>query len=158
MKSYDDYQHDFSYGFIWDKVNARFMAYILKNEYERNGMWPKEGVDISNETACEFMKQPPEGKILGADDNGMPAWIDMPPLTYTELVAKAKTEKQARIIEAVNYINNKQWQGKALLGRLNDTELKMYNIWLDYIEALEAIDPSKASDTAFPTKPFNDSV
>lgn len=43
MKSYDDYQHDSSYGFIWDKVNARFMAYILKNEYERNGMWPKEG-------------------------------------------------------------------------------------------------------------------
>ncbi|ENI5901122.1 tail fiber assembly protein [Citrobacter freundii] len=83
----------------------------------------------------------------------MPAWIDKPPITHAEEVIKANNEKHGRIVEAVNLMNNNQWVGKAILGRLDVNEMKMYNVWLDYLEKLEAVDPSTASNIIFPDKP-----
>lgn len=93
------------------------------------------------------------GVGVGVNEEGMPAWIDKPPITHAEEVIKANNEKHGRIVEAVNYMNNNQWVGKAILGRLDVNEMKMYNVWLDYLEKLEAVDPSTASNIIFPDKP-----
>lgn len=55
--------------------------------------------------------------------------------------------------EANVYINNRQWPGKAAIGRLKDEELVQYHQWLDYLDELEAIDTSTAPDIIWPEKP-----
>ncbi|ENM5425271.1 tail fiber assembly protein [Escherichia coli] len=65
----------------------------------------------------------------------------------------ATDEKQRRISQANDYINSKQWPGKAAIGRLKGDELAQYNLWLDYLDALEAVDTSSAPDINWPTPP-----
>ncbi|EHU01384.1 hypothetical protein CKS_4137 [Pantoea stewartii subsp. stewartii DC283] len=50
-------------------------------------------------------------------------------------------------------MNSRQWPGKAALGRLKGDELAAYNTWLDYLDALYAVDTSKAPDITWPVKP-----
>ncbi len=44
-------------------------------------------------------------------------------------------------------------QGKASIGRLKGEELVQYNLWLDYLDALELVDTSSAPDIEWPTPP-----
>lgn len=74
-------------------------------------------------------------------------------LTHVELVALADAEKQERIAQANEYMNSNQWPGKAVLGRLKGDELAQYNAWLDYLDALEAVDTSSAPDINWPVPP-----
>lgn len=65
----------------------------------------------------------------------------------------ADNEKSRLIQDANDYINSKQWPGKAAMGRLKDTEKAQYNAWLDYLDALEAVDTSKAPEITWPEIP-----
>lgn len=115
---------------------------------------PETATEISVDVYSEFAGVAwPEGKVLGADSSGMPAWVDAPPLTYEEEVSAADSKKQALIDQANAYINSKQWPGKAAIGRLKGEELAQYNLWLDYLDALEAIDTSTAPDITWPEPP-----
>ncbi|STB14303.1 phage tail fiber assembly protein [Citrobacter freundii] len=140
-------------GYIWDAKNVRLLAYLLKPEYEAQGLWPEDGVDVSEAVSDEFTGQPPEAKTMGVGEDGMPAWVDIPPPSHDELVAQAGAEKQARIDQANEYMNSKQWPGKAAMGRLKDSEKAQYNAWLDYLDELEAVDTSKAPEIAWPSPP-----
>ena len=62
-------------------------------------------------------------------------------------------KKQDLIDQANAYMNSKQWPGKSVLGRLKDDELTQYNLWLDYLDALEAVDVSSAPDINWPVPP-----
>lgn len=68
-------------------------------------------------------------------------------------VAAVKAEKQYRIDQANVYMNSKQWPGKAAIGRLKGEELDQYGLWLDYLDALEAVDTSNAPDINWPVPP-----
>ncbi|EJB1248285.1 tail fiber assembly protein [Salmonella enterica] len=76
-----------------------------------------------------------------------------PPPTHEELIQAAEFEREYRIDSANEFMNNKQWPGKAAIGRLKDSELMKYNLWLDYLDALEAVDTSSAPDIKWPTPP-----
>ena len=65
----------------------------------------------------------------------------------------ADNEKSRLIQDANDYINSKQSPGKATMGRLKDTEKAQYDAWLDYLDALEAVDTSKAPDITWPEIP-----
>ena len=54
---------------------------------------------------------------------------------------------------ANEYMNSKQWPGKAAIGRLKDEELAQYNLWLDYLDVLELVDTSSGPDIEWPTPP-----
>ena len=95
----------------------------------------------------------PEGKILGVDKKGMPAWLDAPPPTQEELNRSAQSKKDGLINEANDYMNSKQWPGKAAIGRLKGDELTNYNIWLDYLDELDGIDVGSAPINEWPNKP-----
>ncbi|EFK6609437.1 TPA: tail fiber assembly protein [Escherichia coli] len=82
-------------------------------------------------------------------------WVTDSEAQHIADVATAEAEKQARIDQANNYINSRQWPGKAALGRLSDAEKEQYNLWLDYLDALEAVDTSSAPDINWPTQPDN---
>ncbi|HCP6615302.1 TPA: tail fiber assembly protein [Escherichia coli] len=129
--------------------------YELQSLYVEKGEWPEEkGVDIDEVIFREyFYDTPPEGKYRCVGEDGLPAWADIPPPTREEQIASAETKKQQLINQANEYINSKQWPGKASIGRLKGEELVQYNLWLDYLDALELVDTSSAPDIEWPTPP-----
>ena len=123
-----------------------------KDSYIKTGEWADDSKIIDDEVVKEFTSLPPDGKMRGVID-GAPAWIDIPPPTHEEQIAAAELEKQQLIDQVNEYINSKQWPGKAAIGRLKGDELAQYNLWLDYLDALDAVDASKAQDINWPEMP-----
>ncbi|KNC89875.1 tail fiber assembly protein [Trabulsiella odontotermitis] len=76
-----------------------------------------------------------------------------PEKTKEQLIQEASIKKEELIQAANAFINNKQWPGKAAIGRLTGDELAQYNLWLDYLDALEAIDTSSAPAINWPVPP-----
>ncbi len=136
-------------------VNNLAYPYELKSLYVEKGEWPEEkGVDIDEVIFREyFYDTPPEGKYRCVGEDGLPAWADIPPPTREEQIASAETKKQQLINQANDYMNSRQWVGKAAIGRLKGEELAQYNLWLDYLDALELVDTSSAPDIEWPTPP-----
>ena len=136
-------------------VNNLAYPYELQSLYVEKGEWPEEkGVDIDEVIFREyFYDTPPEGKYRCVGEDGLPAWADTPPPTREEQIASAETKKQQLINQANDYMNSRQWVGKAAIGRLKGEELAQYNLWLDYLDALELVDTSSAPDIEWPTPP-----
>ncbi|EFL2360200.1 tail fiber assembly protein [Escherichia coli] len=136
-------------------VNNLAYPYELQYLYVEKGEWPEEkGVDIDEVIFREyFYDTPPEGKYRCVGEDGLPAWADIPPPTREEQIASAETKKQQLINQANDYMNSRQWVGKAAIGRLKGEELAQYNLWLDYLDALELVDTSSAPDIEWPTPP-----
>lgn len=80
-------------------------------------------------------------------------WVTDSEAQHAADVATAEGEKQSRSDLANDYINSKQWPGKAALGRLKEAEKEQYNLWLDYLDALEVVDTSSAPDINWPVAP-----
>lgn len=138
--------------YIYDAKTNAFYPVALKESYIAKGLWPESDVEIDEETFAEF-QNPPAGKMVVAGDDGYPAWTDIPPPTHEQLVAIADAEKQSLIDQANEYINSKQWPGKAAMGRLKDSEKIQYNAWLDFLDDIEAVDTSTAPDVTWPKQP-----
>lgn len=103
-----------------------------------------------------------EGVVLPAGEYVGIGWLydgtefiapPVPEKSHQELVASAEEQKQSLINDANAYINGKQWPGKAAIGRLKTDELAQYNLWLDYLDALDAIDTSTVPDIDWPDTP-----
>ncbi|EKO8777462.1 tail fiber assembly protein [Salmonella enterica] len=125
----------------------------LLDGYKAGNTLPEDVVGMTDEeVATYYMVKPPTGKQFGAI-NSRPAWVDIPPPTQEELITAADVEKQKRIDLANDYMNSKQWPGKAAIGRLKGDDLAKYNLWLDYLDALEAVDTTSAPDIKWPTPP-----
>lgn len=140
--------------YIYDAKTNAFYPYSNKVNYLAAGLWPETGVDFEEDGFAGWQADAaPAGKIRIAGADGMPSWADIPPPTHEELVASANTEKQKRIDQANDYMNSKQWPGKAAMGRLKDSDKEQYNAWLDYLDELEAVDTSTAPDITWPTPP-----
>lgn len=76
-----------------------------------------------------------------------------PEKTKEQLIQEAVTKKEMLIQSANEYINSRQWPGKAAIGRLTGDGLAQYNLWLDYLDALEAIDPPSTLNINWPVLP-----
>ncbi|MCQ8229093.1 tail fiber assembly protein [Pantoea trifolii] len=126
-------------------------AVALRNDYELAGTWPDDALEISMPTAIEFMGEAPSGKMMAAGTDGLPQWCDLPPLTPSELAAEAVQRKDNLLGNAQQAIGI--WQTKLALGRISDAEKTSLNIWLDYIDALQAVDASAAPDIDWPETP-----
>lgn len=125
----------------------------LKQSYKAGSGWPDDCLQVNEDTFNKYVNIPPKGKTRVAGDDGFPMWGDIPAPTHEQLVATAEAEKQSRISQANDYMNSKQWPGKAAVGRLKGDELAQYNLWLDYLDALEAVDTSTAPDIKWPALP-----
>lgn len=132
------------------KTNA-FYPVSLKADYEAAGTWPDDGVEVDEETFAIF-NPPPDGKMRIPGDNGYPTLVDIPPPTKSELIAAAAAKKAALLATIAPAIA--VWQTKLLMGRkLTAAETVSLNAWLDYSDALEAIDTDTAPDIEWPVKP-----
>lgn len=130
-------------------------AFFKSSELSLYKEWDlDDACDITESVFSEFTKdRSKEGLVRIAGSDGLPAWGYIPPLTHVELVAQAVAEKASRMVEANAYMNDKQWPGKAVLGRLKDDEKKLYGLWLDYLDALALINTSTAPAIDWPEKP-----
>ncbi|MEG1467425.1 MAG: tail fiber assembly protein [Hafnia sp.] len=138
--------------YIYDAKTNAFYPITMKDAYVAAEVWPEYGVEVDEDTFAEF-QVPPTGKMRVAGKDGYPEWTDIPPPTHKEQVAAANAEKQLLIDQANEYMNSKQWPGKASMGRLKDSEKAQYNDWLDYLDALDAVNISTAPDINWPDKP-----
>ncbi len=122
-------------------------------DYKMEKVWPDDAVLVAEQIVNEFIGEPPDGKIRASGPDGLPCWVDIPPLTHDELMSYAEETKRSRIASANHYINSKQWPSRLTLGRLSSTEVKAFNLWLDYLDAVGAIDAATAPDIEWPTPP-----
>ena len=137
------------------KNNAFFPVSELAN-YKAAGWDLSDLVDVTDEMFAEFTQdRNVDGLMRTADADGLPQWSPLPPPTPTQeqILANAMQEKQQRIGAANAYINSKQWPSKLALGRLSDTDKAQFNAWLDYLDALEAVNTSTAPDIIWPIAP-----
>ncbi|EGY4501738.1 tail fiber assembly protein [Salmonella enterica] len=126
---------------------------LRESYYEPVDAWPADAVEVTDLVAQKYITTDiPAGKKLGSV-GGKPAWVDIPPPTHEELIAEAEREKRRRIDAANDFMNSKQWPGKAAIGRLKGDELVQYNLWLDYLDALEMVDISGAPNIDWPAAP-----
>ena len=137
--------------YVFSANTLAFYPVEMKEAYENAGSWPDDATEVSDETYAEFLI-PPAGKMRSSE-NGLPCWKDIPPPTNEDQVTEAENEKLSLINQANYYMNNKQWPGKAAIGRLKGDELTHYNLWLDYLDALETVDTSSAPNIEWPTYP-----
>lgn len=70
-----------------------FYPKALKEVYISAGSWPENGVDVDDETMAIYTGVAPQGKTLGADKNGNPAWIDIPPLSAEQQIIQAEQKR-----------------------------------------------------------------
>ncbi|ELT9998396.1 tail fiber assembly protein [Escherichia coli] len=133
-------------------ANAIFPL-AMHQDYVTAGTWPEDALIISDEIAYEFMAAPPAGQMRVAGADGFPQWSNKPEPTHEEQTAMADLEKQSLINQANEYMNSKQWPGKAAIGRLKGDELVQYNLWLDYLDALEAVDTTEPHKIIWPDPP-----
>lgn len=138
--------------YLYDPKTNAFYPLDKKVDYVNVGLWPEVGIEVDEGLFIEFQYPPPGKKrISGAD--GMPVWDDLPPPTQDEMIAQAIAKKASKIAEANAYMNEKQWSGKAALDRIKEDEKLQYSLWLDYLDELEAVDISTASDITWPRQP-----
>ncbi|EKF7118223.1 tail fiber assembly protein [Citrobacter freundii] len=140
--------------YLWSALNNAFFPEPLLGDYKSAEWDLSDLVEVSADVFTEFSASMVDKvRVVGGDK--MPAWADLPPPTHDQLVAVAMAEKQNRIDQANDYVSSKQWPGKAAIGRLKGDELAQYNLWLDYLDALEAVDTSSAPDIEWPNQPVS---
>ncbi|MBK5143391.1 tail fiber assembly protein [Budviciaceae bacterium BWR-B9] len=133
-----------------------FFPTKLKSAYLLAGTWPSDLIEIPIDIFNEYSSQPPNGKIRKAGDNGSPCWVDIPPLPHNEQIIQINIQK-SRLLDKANYlISNKNWHSKVVLGRISNEEKQEFNKWLNYIDAVNAIDTSTTFDIKWPTPPSVD--
>ncbi|WP_423781109.1 tail fiber assembly protein [Escherichia coli] len=123
-----------------------FLLEATAEEYDGEDL-----TEVSQDVYNQFIAGS-ETQIMVAGNSG-PVWQDAPGPTQEELTQAAEYERQRRIYDANDFMNSKQWPGKAAIGRLKGEELAQYNLWLDYLDALELVDTSSAPDIEWPTPP-----
>lgn len=120
---------------------------------ENNSDIPDDAFDIEDALYYELMNGQSTGKIIINNPDNYPVLTEYPAKTQEQEIAEAEGMKSILIEQANEYMNSKQWPGKAAIGRLKGEELAQYNLWLDYLDALELVDTSSAPDIEWPTPP-----
>lgn len=70
--------------FYSSKTNGFYLS-NLKSTYEAKSTWPADAVELTDlEKQTYWQQQAPLGQKLGADANGRPVWVDLPPLSAEE--------------------------------------------------------------------------
>ncbi|HBD5043072.1 TPA: tail fiber assembly protein [Escherichia coli] len=139
--------------YYFSRTTLAFYPVDMLELYRSYDSLPDDITLVSDEIFLTYSGTPPEGKARGANDDGQPEWVDIPPMAPEEAILLATAQKQNLIDNANEYMNSKQWPGKAAIGRLKGDELAQYNLWLDYLDTLELVDTSGAPDIEWPTSP-----
>lgn len=120
----------------------------MESLYTNN--WPEDLKEVSRECFNEFVAGR-TGYIRKAGEDGYPVWEETPPLTDEDIINIANYEKDVRIQQARNIIQ--EWQSELILETISDDNKESLKEWLAYINDLKNIDTSNAPDVNWPEKP-----
>lgn len=135
---------------LFSASKCAFYAAAWEESYRAAGNWPNDLIVLSDSQYKEFSKQPPPDKLLGVE-NGKPAWVSQPQLTENEIIAKNVSKKMQLLAEAKSVISI--WQTRLLVDRICEKDKAKLYAWLDYIDALEAMDTSETGSINWPDLP-----
>ena len=136
--------------FIFSASENMFYSKLDKPSCERAGTWPEDAVDVDDDVFLVFSATPPIGKHRGVV-NGMPAWVDIPPPTASELIAAAAREKVSLRQASDSEI---EWRQDAIdAGIATAVETEALAEWKKYRVLLMRVDTSKAPNIVWPTPP-----
>ena len=101
---------------------------------------PADAVEITDEAWLDLLKKPSEGKIIAADQNGMPEANDSPPLTTAQLIDIADNKKTALMAEAT--VAMAPLQDAVDLDEATEEERSQLIAWKKYRVFLNRVDTS----------------
>lgn len=128
-----------NYALVVEDVVVNIVLWDGESEIEQN---EGELVACSSEVGIGWSYQ--KGKFIKPPE---------PPLTQEEQIELANEQKQELIASAMAHIESEMWNTELLLGRLSEEEKASFNAYLDYIDALKAVDTSTAPDITWPAQP-----
>jgi hypothetical protein len=68
-----------------------FYPSSLKARYTANNSWPDDALEVTSEEWQTYGEgEPPEGMQRGADENGRPTWVPIPPADLDTLAARQR--------------------------------------------------------------------
>ncbi|EOV1656316.1 tail fiber assembly protein [Yersinia enterocolitica] len=135
---------------LWSAKNNAFIPAEMVDEYKVAG-WAIDDLVEAREDILPFYGKAPTGKIRGVRDNGMPAWVDLPPPTHEELIAKANAKKSQLKAIADSEI---EWRQDAVDDRsASDKEITALASWRKYRIALMRVDVSNTLEIEWPVLP-----
>lgn len=138
-----------SYGYS-AKTNI-FYVIEDKKGYEEFGNWPDDVKPISDEIWEKFSVQGPSGKMRGANKNGMPCWVDIPPPTREQQRDAAERKKAIQLEKASKEIA--PLQDAVDLHIATEQEKKKLMEWKHYRVALSRIETKEGADISWPELP-----
>ncbi|CAB3890987.1 tail fiber assembly protein [Achromobacter piechaudii] len=115
--------------------------------------YPSDCLDVTVSLAEEIQDQLATGRLIAADDKGMPITVPRPPATEAELAQRALLERDARLAEAA--IRIAPLQDAADLGDAGQQDEIKLQAWKRYRIALNRIerDPGFPRDIPWPERP-----
>lgn len=135
---------------MWSAANNSFFYKADMDLYADAGWDLSDCIDVDSSIFEEFKIQP-SGKVRVTGTDGMPCWVDIPPLSKGELIEQADAQKSSLISEASKEI--------AILAdavefdMATPEEVLRYNALRKYRVELNRVDTSTAPDVTWPQKP-----
>ena len=137
--------------YIYSATRNLFFPLLLKEQYEKAGDWPDDGVTIDEAVFLEFKANPRGEKMRIAGNDGLPVWVDIPPLSKEQQVAQEEQKRQSLRTKADTEI---AWRQDAVdAGIATEEETSALAEWKKYRVLLMRVDTSKAPDTDWPLIP-----
>ncbi|HGJ5876521.1 MAG TPA: tail fiber assembly protein [Arsenophonus sp.] len=91
--------------YYFSKSGLAWLAGIMKMDYIKVGSWSDKAKHVPYSVHNQLVLTPaPTGKMLGANENGDPIWVDIPPRLKTELFADGEDEKRWLMQDATRII------------------------------------------------------
>lgn len=119
-------------------ANGCFYPLSMRSDYEMSDSWPTEYIEVTESVFTEFSATPPDGKIRGTGDDGMPAWVDIPPPTKEELIQTAENERERLLKHADDVMLD--WRTELMLGEISDANRAKLSAWLAYKNDVKSVD------------------
>ncbi|ELY2957905.1 hypothetical protein A3N68_12930 [Enterobacter asburiae] len=117
--------------------------------YKSAGVWPSDGIEIS-EAQHDALFPTPVDKVIGMAD-GKPCWIDAPLPTAEELVAQAEQTRQL-LLKRVDEVTA-DWRVELALGEISEEEKTKLSAWMNYKREIKAVNTSTAPVVKWPSEP-----
>ncbi|EFB5497101.1 tail fiber assembly protein [Escherichia coli] len=135
---------------FFSAANNGFYDESLKEiYYDKFKAWPEDAVSLTDAEITEFyVTAPPEGKILGASENGRPVWDDLPPRSATEVMADSEQKRNA--LRSVADAELAWLQDAVEAGMATDEEAAELSEWKKYRVLLMRVDTAAP---VWPTPP-----
>lgn len=123
---------------------------MLKPDYISAGSWPDDGVEVSEAIYRQFLT-PPAGKMLIANQDGLPEWGNIPPPTPEQLQHRAESQKRHAMRVSAEKIAI--CQDAVDLDIATDSEKSSLAAWRKYRVLLNRVDCTTAPDIKWPEQP-----